>query len=100
VAIDYTDPVSGVRRSGYFESRFDPAALRSLAEAGGGVYIPAVSMSAFVEVMDRINSEEMSVGRMGTRSRTESFAEPILAAALILLLLAWFLQHAIMGAYL
>jgi Ca-activated chloride channel family protein len=98
--IDYVDPVTRIRRTGTFDSRFNPESLRAIARNGGGTYIAAPSAEAFSAAFFRVNEEEMILRRSGTVSRTRGFQGSFISAALILLCAVRFLRRYILGAFL
>jgi Ca-activated chloride channel family protein len=100
VPIDYLDPVTRIRRTGTFDSRFNSESLRSIAAGGGGQYIAAPSAEAFSLAFFRIDEGEMTIRRSGTINRTRSFEAPVLAAALIMICAARFIRRYILGAFL
>jgi Ca-activated chloride channel family protein len=100
VPIDYVDPVTRIRRTGTFDSRFNAETLRSIAQSGGGQYISAPSAEAFSLAFSRINEGEMIIRRSGTINRTRSFRIPLMIAALALICAARFTKRYILGAFL
>jgi Ca-activated chloride channel family protein len=100
IPITYLDPVTKIRRTGTFSSRFDPASLEAIAEKGGGAYISAPSAEAFSGAFSRINEEELTIGRSGTYSRTMPLYRPFIVAALGLLSAARFIRRNILRAFL
>jgi Ca-activated chloride channel family protein len=100
VPIDYVDPVLKVRRTGSFDSRFDPESLRSLARTGGGTFIAAPSGKAFSGAFTRLQDAEMTIQRSGTVNRTRDIQKPVILAALILILIPRFIKRWILGAFL
>jgi Ca-activated chloride channel family protein len=100
VPIDYVDPVTRVRRTGAFDSRFDPQSLRSIASSGGGQYLAAPSAETFAMAFSRINEGEMIIRRSGTINRTRSFQIPLMTAGLALICVARFFRRYILGAFL
>jgi Ca-activated chloride channel family protein len=84
VPIDYVDPVTRMRRTGTFLSRFDDASLKSLAAAGGGCYLNAPSVETLQSVFARLDEREMIVRRSASRIRVRPFQRPFLFGALIL----------------
>jgi Ca-activated chloride channel family protein len=100
VPIDYVDPVTRIRRTGIFDSRFNANSLRAIAQSGGGHYIGAPSAEAFSQAFSRIDQEELIIRRSGSIKRTESFQAPLAAAALALICAARFLRRQILGAFL
>ncbi|MDR2393569.1 MAG: VWA domain-containing protein [Treponema sp.] len=85
VPIDYVDPLTKIRRSGTFDSRFDPETLKAIARKGEGSYIPAPSAEAFAHAFSRIHEGELIVGRSGTIVRTKGRQGICIIAALLLL---------------
>jgi Ca-activated chloride channel family protein len=100
VPIDYVDPVLKVRRTGSFDSRFDPENLRAVARKGGGAFIAAPSGKAFSEAFARLSDAEMTVVRSGTVNRTRDLQRPALLAALVLILLPRFIRRWLLGVFL
>ncbi|MDR0377472.1 MAG: VWA domain-containing protein [Spirochaetaceae bacterium] len=100
VPIDYVDPVLKVRRTGSFDSRVDPEALRAIARKGGGTFIAAPSGKAFSDAFAQFSDAEMTVGRSGTMSRTRDVQRPVIVTALILILLPRFIRRWLLGAFL
>ena len=100
VPIDYVDPVTGIRRTGVFDSRFNAGSLRSIARSGGGRYIGAPSADAFAQAFSLIDQEELIIRRSGSINRTRSFQIPLAAAALALICAARFIRRHILGAFL
>jgi Ca-activated chloride channel family protein len=100
VPIDYTDPVTRIRRTGVFDSRFNAASLRAIAQSGDGHYIGAPSAEAFSRAFSLIDQGEMIVRRSGSINRTRSFQAPLAAAALALICAARFMRRYLLGAFL
>jgi Ca-activated chloride channel family protein len=100
VPIDYVDPRTRIRRTGAFDSRFDPESLRLIAGTAGGTYLAAPSFNSFYEAFHRVSREEMIISRSGTVARTKKIGSPCIIAALCLLCLTRFIRHWIPGALL
>ncbi|MDR0386638.1 MAG: VWA domain-containing protein [Treponema sp.] len=100
VPIDYVDPVLKVRRTGSFDSRFNPETLRAIARKGGGTFVSAPSGRAFSEAFARLADAEMTVGRSGTVSRTRDIQRPAILAALVLILLPRLIRRWLLRAFL
>jgi Ca-activated chloride channel family protein len=98
--IDYVDPVTRIRRTGTFDSRFNANNLRSIAQSGGGHYIGAPSAEAFAQAFSRIDQEELIIRRSGSVKRTKSFQAPLAVLALALICIARFMRRQILGAFL
>jgi Ca-activated chloride channel family protein len=100
VPIDYVDPVTRIRRTGTFDSRFNANSLRSLARSGDGVYIPAPSAEAFAQAFSRMDEGEMTIRRSGTINRTRGFQVVFIVGAFLLIGAARLLRRYILGAFL
>jgi Ca-activated chloride channel family protein len=100
VPIDYVDPQTNMRRTGSFESRFNPESLRAIARKGGGTYIAAPSGAAFSAAFGRLDESEMVVRRSGAVSRNKSISGPFILAALFLLLTSRIIRRWHLGAFL
>jgi Ca-activated chloride channel family protein len=100
VPIDYLDPVTRIRRTGTFDSRFNAESLRAIAQSGGGQYIAAPSAESFAHAFARIDEGELIIRRSLPINRTRSFQAPLIAAALALIGAARVLRRYILGAFL
>jgi Ca-activated chloride channel family protein len=100
VPLDYVDPFSGQRKTGTFESRYDPEALRSIARSGGGTFLVADSTGALEEAFNRMNSSGLTPGRSRTYRITQSLASSLLVVVLICIAIARGIRWLIMGALL
>jgi Ca-activated chloride channel family protein len=98
VPIDYVDPLTRIRRSGVFESRYDHESLAAIAEKGGGVYLAAPSAESFAAAFARVDSGELTIGRSGVIRRSRPFHEPLIIAALCLVLIVRALRWHVLGA--
>jgi Ca-activated chloride channel family protein len=99
VAIDYVDPQSRMRRTGTFESRFNPESLKALARAGEGTYISAPSGAALAEAFSRISGGEMTVGRSAPFTRRRPCHIPFILAALGLITGVRLVKKYVLGAW-
>jgi Ca-activated chloride channel family protein len=100
VPIDYVDPFSRMRRTGVFDSRFDPEKLRSIARAGEGTFIAAPSGQAFAGAFARVNQGELVIRRSGTLTREQPFHRPLILLALLCICLSRFIRRFVLGALL
>ncbi|MCL2480045.1 MAG: VWA domain-containing protein, partial [Treponema sp.] len=73
VPINYLDPVTHMRRTGTFESRYDEQALKDLAQKGNGTWLAAASGDAFASAFAQVDQGEMTVRRSGTIRHNEPF---------------------------
>lgn len=100
VAIDYIDPQTRLRRTGSFDSRFDPEALKAIANRAGGSYIAAPSGAAFSGAFARIGKEEVIIRRQGTVTHSRSLHAEFILAALALIAVPRFIRRGVLGALL
>ncbi|MDR3139240.1 MAG: VWA domain-containing protein [Treponema sp.] len=100
IPVDYVDPLTRMRRTGVFESRFDPENLKLIARRGGGIYLAAPHGDALSAAFSRIDRGEASVGRTGIRIRETPLRSFFIAAALILLGTLRLIRRRILGAFL
>jgi Ca-activated chloride channel family protein len=98
VPIDYVDPVTHMRRTGLFDSRYDSENLRRLSISGGGTYITAPSAGALAAAFARLDETELVVRRSGVVSRSRSCAIPFIIAGFALLALVRFTMRVFLGA--
>ena len=63
VPIDYTDPVTKIRRAGIFDSRYDAESLRRLSASEGGSFITALSTNSLAEAFSRLDNSQVTVLR-------------------------------------
>jgi Ca-activated chloride channel family protein len=98
VPIDYVDPVTRLRRTGSFNSRFDSESLKVIAESGGGTYMAAHSARAFSTAFSRLSEEEMTIRRSGILGKTRGFHRPFIIAALALICAVRLLRRYFLGA--
>ncbi|MDR2447159.1 MAG: VWA domain-containing protein [Treponema sp.] len=100
IPIDYIDPFTKMRRTGFFESRFDPEKLKQIASRGNGTYIGAPSADMFAEAFALFDQRELSVQRSGAITKTEPVHSAFVIAALFLIVAARFIRRYIAGIFL
>ena len=92
VPIDYTDPFTRMRRTGFFDSRYDIEALKRLSSAGNGTWIQAPSGGSLAAAFNRIDDRELVIRRSSVTTRSQSIYRPFLLTALCLILFARFVR--------
>ena len=100
VPISYIDPVSRMRRSGTFDSRYDTETLRSIAGQAQGYWIHAPQADAFAAAFAQIDQGEMIIRRSGAVRREEPLYRFFVIAALAVLWGVRFVRRYILGALL
>jgi Ca-activated chloride channel family protein len=98
VPIDYVDPVTRIRRTGTFNSRFNTESLARISGGAGGHYLSAASASGFTAAFTRLDREEASVGRSDVIPRRRSCRVPFILAALSLIAVVRFIRVLFLGA--
>ncbi|AEF80399.1 VWA domain-containing protein [Leadbettera azotonutricia] len=98
IPINYLDPNTRMRRTGTFESHYDPESLKSIAEKGNGTWIAAPSAEALATAFAKVDQGEMTIRRSGVVRRKEPFHEVFIVLALILLYGVRFIRRYILGA--
>jgi Ca-activated chloride channel family protein len=98
IPISYTDPVTRMRRTGTFESRYDPESLMRIAAAANGTWLHAPSAETFAAAFSRLDQGEMIIRRAGTVRREEALYAFFALAALAILWGVRFIRRYILGA--
>jgi Ca-activated chloride channel family protein len=98
VPLDYTDPYTKIRRTGIFDSRYNPESLRSLSTAGGGTFIAAYSADAFAAAFSRVDDSEITVQRSRIIYKRKSLSFQFLIFAVFLLAGIRFTRRVLLGA--
>lgn len=100
VAIDYLDPATGRRRTGLLDSRYDQNALRSIAHAGGGVFLSAPTPAALASAFSRVAEEENVPVASRARTKVWSLHAPLIWAGIALVVIARWSRRFFLGALL
>ncbi|MDR1837860.1 MAG: VWA domain-containing protein [Treponema sp.] len=99
VPIDYVDPYTRIRRTGIFDSRYDPESLRRLSAAGGGTFIAAPSSEALTAAFSRLDEAEMTVQRVRDVNMKRSLSFQFLIFAVLILTSVRFIRGILSGWY-
>jgi Ca-activated chloride channel family protein len=97
VPIDYVDPVTRIRRTGTFNSRFNTESLMRISGEAEGHYLSAASASGFAAAFARLDREEVTVRRSDAIPRQRSCQVPFVLAALFLVAAAWSIRVVFLG---
>jgi Ca-activated chloride channel family protein len=98
IPIDYVDPVTKIRRTGSFESRYNSESLRAIADAGGGVFLYAPGRDSFSAAFSTVNKAEAVVSRSMVRGRKQGLHWSLIMATLILACFSRFFRTIFLGA--
>ncbi|HOJ98468.1 MAG TPA: VWA domain-containing protein [Termitinemataceae bacterium] len=93
VPLDYTDPSTGERRVGTFESRYDVQSLMSLAEKGGGGFMVADSVESLEKAFTRVDRSSKKTSRVVHVAVRHSLLKPFLEWGVILLVVFWIIRR-------
>ncbi|MCL2557059.1 MAG: VWA domain-containing protein [Treponema sp.] len=100
VPIDYLDPFTRVRLTGWYDSAFDTGSLARIGAAGDGQWFLAQSRAEFARAFDIIDERELVVLRGGTETTTRDLGRIFLTLALALISGARFVRRFFLGAWL
>jgi Ca-activated chloride channel family protein len=99
IPIDYVDPATRMRRTGTFESRFDPESLKALCAAGEGTYLSAPSAETLAAAFARIGEGEMTPSRSGPFTRRKPCHAPFILGALGIFVSVRLIKEYFLGAW-
>jgi len=100
VPLDYTDPYTGIRSIGVFDSRYDIESLRRLSSVAGGFFIAAPSADTFAAAFSQLDDNEITIQRTRVVSRTSSFSFQLLIISASLITAVKFIRRFLLGAML
>jgi len=100
IPFSYVDPLTHMRRTGTFESRYDPENLKDIAVRARGHWIHAPTAEAFAQAFSELDQGEMIIRRSGTMRREEPFYAIFVITALSLFGGVRLVRRYILGALL
>jgi len=100
IPIDYVDPVTRMRRTGTFDSRYDTENLKRIALSAHGQWFHAPYAEAFASAFSQIDQGEMVIRRSGTLRREEPLYIFFVVSSLALLWSVRAVRRYILGALL
>ena len=100
IPINYTDPITRIRRTGMFESRYDPDNLIKIAASARGTWIHAATAEAFSSAFSELDQGEMIIRRSGTVRHEEPLYVFFVIASLVVLWSVRFIRRYMLGALL
>jgi Ca-activated chloride channel family protein len=98
IPISYVDPRTRMRRTGTFDSRYDPENLRRIADSAQGFWIHAPTAEAFAAAFSRLDQGEMIIRRSGSVRREESLHVFFIVAVLVVFWGVRFVRRRLLGA--
>ena len=100
VPIDYLDPVTRIRRTGTFDSRYDPDSLIRIADKANGKWIAAATAEAFESAFTQMDEAEMVIRRSVLEKHKEHFHGFFIVSGFLLVLFVRFIHINFLGAFL
>ena len=100
VPIHYVDPITNMRRTGTFDSRYDSDVLESIADRAQGYWIHAPQAEAFAAAFSQLDQGEMVIRRSVPVRRQEPLYVFFAISAIALLWGVRFIRRYILGALL
>ena len=98
IPINYVDPFTRMRRTGTFESRYDPEVLKRIADRAGGHWIQAPHADQFTAAFAYLDEGEMVIRRSGVTRKEEPLYGLFIIMALGLIWGARVVRCHILGA--
>ncbi len=92
VPIEYEDPITGKRYSGFLDSTFDISALRTISQIGGGRFFEVQSLSDFSLALSVIIKNQGVVQTYHSKTVNYEFYDKLILIAGILFALSWFIR--------
>lgn len=100
VNVEYTDPKTGKKYSGYLESAFNEHELMRVARSGGGTYFTASDVSALNTVLQDITARERVVQAYRTERVTTPLFSYFLLASVVLVCVGFLVRRCYLGEFL
>ena len=92
VPIEYEDPITGKRYSGFLDSTFDISALRTISQIAGGRFFEIQSLSDFSLALSVIIKNQGVVQTYHSKTVNYEFYDKLILIAGILFALSWFIR--------
>jgi len=100
VPVNYVDPITKMRRTGTFESRYNTEDLKSIADKAHGQWVHAPQAEALAAAFSQLDQREMIIRRSIPMRREEPLYVVFVIAAVALLWGVRFVRHYVLGALL
>lgn len=99
VPLEYTEPVTGKKYSGYLDSNFDSASLKKIAEIGGGRYFESKTIEELKEVLQNVTKIESVAQNFIYEVTTIKLYKKILTVVLIIFILVVFIKMVVLKEF-
>lgn len=96
VPIEYNDYETGKKYSGFLDSRFDDALLKTLALETGGEYYKAESADALSQALIEIVKKQITSQSYYYESKKDYYYDKFIGIAVLCICLVWFLKRVYM----
>jgi len=100
VPVNYVDPITKMRRTGTFESRYDTENLKSIADKAHGQWVYAPQAEALSAAFSQLDQREMIIRRSIPMRREEPLYVVFVIAGVALLWGVRFVRRYVLGALL
>lgn len=95
--LDYTDPHTGQRRHGLFNSHYDEKALAAIAREAGGLWFPAQDVKDFERAFQSLEQSTVKGGRTRVEQETQALYRGLLLVGLGLMVPVLLLRFLFLG---
>lgn len=93
VPIEYVDPKTGKKYSGYLQSSFDVASLRQISLLGGGRYFEVRSLNDLSLALTVISRNESTVQSYHSKTTSIELYENLLIVACVCFIISWIIKR-------
>ena len=99
VPIDYEDPKTGKKYTGFLNSSFDAGSLRQIAQAGGGRYFEILSLDDLSLALTVISRNESSVQSYQSKTTGVDYYQHLVLLAALSFGCCWFIKRIFLQEY-
>ena len=96
VPVEYVDPKTNKKYSGYLESGFDTTQLIEIASKTDGAFYFVENLNILSQTLESITKKESVIQTYQLKNVTRSYHSVLLFAGIISIILAWFLRRVYM----
>lgn len=96
VPVEYSDPNTGKTYSGYLESGFDTTQLKEISAETQGTFYSIDTLTSLSQTLESITKKESVIQTYQLKVVTKNYYTEVLLAAILILMVAWFLRRVYM----
>lgn len=96
VSVEYSDPISGKKYSGYLDSTFDTTQLKEIAANTQGTFYSVETLSALSQTLESISKKESVIQTYQIKNITKEYHNDFLFFGILLIIVAWTLRRVYM----